>query len=119
MALRDRERQQLTERQATNSIPPPQTREIVCVQPAADGQRPQQIIVQTVVQNPGAAKSAVLAFVLAFFFGPLGMLYSTVVGGLLLLLLNVLLFCPTGGLIVLITWPIGCIWATVAASKPQ
>ena len=41
----------------------------------------QRLIVKSVVAV-GARKSALAAFLLTFFFGPLGMLYSTVAGGL-------------------------------------
>lgn len=85
-------------------------------------QQPQQgVVVQNVIHNTvvhrGPKKSAALAFLLAFLFGPLGMLYSTVPGALVLFLVNVILVIPTLGLILLITWPIGCIWAAVAASS--
>ena len=62
-------------------------------------------------------KSAALAVLLAFLFGPLGMVYSTVLGALVMFAVNVILVVPTFGLIVLITWPVGIVWAAVAANS--
>ena len=61
-------------------------------------------------------KSVGTAIVLAIFFGPLGMLYSTVPGGLVMLLINVILVIPTLGTVLFITWPAGIVWAAVAAN---
>ena len=83
----------------------------------------QQVVIQNVIQQvthvvvQRPRKSVAVALLLAFFFGPLGMLYSTVLGGLLLFAVNVVLAIPTLGMILLITWPIGCVWAAVAASN--
>ena len=63
------------------------------------------------------AKSALLAGILALFFGPLGMLYSTVPGAICLFLVNLVFGIPTIGLILLITWPVGIVWAIVAAGN--
>jgi uncharacterized Zn finger protein (UPF0148 family) len=73
-------------------------------------------VTQVIVNNQRARKSAGLAFVLAFLFGPLGMLYSTVPGALAMILVNIFLIIPTFGFILLLTWPIGCIWAAMAAN---
>ena len=61
-------------------------------------------------------KSVGTAIVLAIFFGPLGMLYSTVTGGLVMLAVNIILAIPTIGTVLFITWPIGIVWAAVAAN---
>ena len=74
-----------------------------------------QIIVQTVIRESG--KSPLVAFLLAFFFGPLGMLYSTVPGAVVLALVDIVLFIPTIGFIFVLTGPIGCVWAAMAASS--
>ncbi|MGH7134514.1 MAG: J domain-containing protein, partial [Pirellulales bacterium] len=73
-----------------------------------------------VAQEPVAAKpqkSAALAILLAFFFGPLGMLYSDVRGAVVLFIVDVILLLPTLGLILLITWPIGVAWAAIATNN--
>jgi hypothetical protein len=90
-------------------------------QPPQQPQQPQQIIIQnTVTQIVGdqrRRKSVFLAFLLALLFGPLGMLYSTVAGAVILFLVNVVFAIPTAGLILLVTWPLGCLWAAAAASS--
>lgn len=60
-------------------------------------------------------KSAGTALLLTFFFGPLGMLYSTIPGAIIMILLSVPLALFTLGFSLLITWPICMIWAAVAA----
>jgi hypothetical protein len=83
----------------------------------------QQIVVNTYVAQSASGgggqgpKSAVLAFVLTFFFGPFGMLYSTVAGGLVMLLVDIILVPLTFGLILPILWPIQLVWAVVAANN--
>lgn len=71
-------------------------------------------------------KSVGVAFLLTFFFGPLGMFYSTVSGALIML--AVLIFggfvagVVTLGLAWLVWWPlvwlISIVWGCVAADKP-
>jgi hypothetical protein len=77
---------------------------------------PQQVQVNQVVMAPTKQKSAGLAVLLAFLFGPLGMLYSTVSGALTMFLVN-LLFFWTLGIVYLITLPLGMVWAYIAANK--
>lgn len=62
-------------------------------------------------------KSVGIAILLTFFFGPLGMLYSTIAGALTMFILNVLAIFLTAGLGLFVTWPIGIVWAAVAASS--
>lgn len=62
-------------------------------------------------------RSVGLALLLTFFFGPLGMLYSTVVGGLVMLGLGFVLGILTFGLWFFVAWPIQMIWAAVAAAN--
>lgn len=63
------------------------------------------------------AKSALLAALLAFLFGPFGMFYSTVTGAVVLLAADLILLPETFGLVLFITWPVGIVWAAVAASS--
>ncbi|MEO5951979.1 MAG: hypothetical protein ABIQ44_05850, partial [Chloroflexia bacterium] len=69
---------------------------------------------QTVVVVP--QKSVGLSILLSFFFGPLGMLYSTVWGGFAVFFLNIYLLFTTFGVGWLFTWIAGMIWAGIAAS---
>lgn len=61
-------------------------------------------------------KSVALAFILTLLFGPLGMLYSTVLGALIMLVVTGVLGFLTAGLSLLITHPICIIWGCLAAS---
>lgn len=67
--------------------------------------------------QPVDLKSPALAGVLAFFFGPLGMLYSTVSGGLIMMVLSVVGAFGTLGISLAFTWPVCVIWAVVAAQQ--
>ena len=61
-----------------------------------------------------------IAILLAILFGPLGMLYSTVLGGLIMFSVNlliVLLTCGFGSFLILITWPICVVWAAIAVDS--
>ncbi|MYM18732.1 hypothetical protein GSY69_01750 [Brevibacterium sp. 5221] len=58
-----------------------------------------------------------LAFVLSFFFGPLGMFYSTVAGAIVMLIVSVVAALFTWGVSLFVTEPICIIWACVAAAN--
>jgi len=60
-------------------------------------------------------KSAGTALLLTFLFGPLGMLYSTIPGAIIMIILSLPLALFTLGFSLLITWPICMIWAAIAA----
>jgi len=60
-------------------------------------------------------KNVFLAFLLSFLFGPLGMLYSTVIGAVVMFIVNVIAIIFTGGIGLVITIPIGIAWAVIAA----
>lgn len=62
-----------------------------------------------------APKSVGVAILLTVFFGPLGMLYSTVPGALVMMAVSILLAIVTAGLSVFLTWPICVIWGAMAA----
>ena len=62
-------------------------------------------------------KSVVLSLVLTFLFGPFGMLYSTVPGALIMMVLYVALGIPTLGWAIAVLHPIAMIWGAVAASR--
>jgi len=72
---------------------------------------------QTTVIQVGSQKSVVGAVLLAFFFGPLGMLYSTVAGALVMFFVNILVAIATLGLGLIITIPLCALWAGLAASS--
>ncbi len=64
-----------------------------------------------------APKSVVLSLVLTFLFGPLGMLYSTVPGGLIMIVASLVVALFTFGIGLFVTWPICIIWGAIAASN--
>lgn len=78
---------------------------------------PPTVVQQTTVINVGSHKSVGGAVVLALFFGPLGMLYSTVLGACVMFVINVIVLIGTAGVGLLLTIPIGMIWAGSAASS--
>jgi Protein of unknown function (DUF2510) len=84
---------------------------------AGAGPPPPMAVQQTTVIQVGTQKSVVGAVLLAFFFGPLGMLYATVPGALIMFVISFPVAILTLGLGLLITLPICAIWAGVAASS--
>lgn len=65
----------------------------------------------------GNRKSVVLSLVLTFFLGPFGMLYSTVTGALIMLVLYVALGILTFGWALAVLHPIAMIWGALAADR--
>jgi len=64
-----------------------------------------------------SSKSMVLALVLSFFFGPLGMLYATVSGGIIMFLFSIPVVLFTGGLGLVLTLPLGMVWSAIAVNS--
>jgi hypothetical protein len=62
-------------------------------------------------------KSIGTAVLLSLLFGPLGMLYSTVVGAFVMFIVNLLAIFGTFGFGLLFTWPLCIVWAAVAANS--
>jgi hypothetical protein len=55
--------------------------------------------------------------VLTFFLGPLGMLYSTIPGALVMIALSIPAFIITFGHAGFIIWPLSMIWGAWAAHR--
>jgi len=72
--------------------------------------------VQKVQKVIVAGKSMAVAILLAIFFGPLGMLYSTVMGGVVMIVISILVGIFTLGFGLFLTWPICVIWAAIATN---
>lgn len=72
---------------------------------------------QTTVVQMGGHKNVGLAVLLAFLFGPLGMLYATVAGAIVMFFVNIVVAVLTLGLGLFITFPLGILWAGLAASS--
>jgi len=62
-------------------------------------------------------KSVGVAILLTLLFGPLGMLYSTIGGAVIMCLVTFFVAAVTFGLGLFVTWPICVIWAAYAASE--
>lgn len=62
-------------------------------------------------------KSGATAFVLGLIFGPLGMLYSTVLGAVVMFFVTAGVGVFTLGFGLILTQPICAIWAAMAASS--
>ena len=62
-----------------------------------------------------AYKSVWIAVLLAALFGPLGMVYSTVTGALVMFAVSVFLRLFVGGILVWLIWPVCIFWAAMAA----
>lgn len=62
-------------------------------------------------------KSMAIAIILTILFGPLGMLYSTIWGGVIMLIACVVIGVPTLGIGLWVLWPICVIWGAVAANS--
>jgi hypothetical protein len=66
---------------------------------------------------PVKDKSVGAALVLTFFFGPLGLLYASVLGAALLFVIGVIVGVLTLGLGLVFIWPVSMIWGALAASS--
>jgi len=70
---------------------------------------------QTIVL--GKQKSAGVAFLLTFLFGPLGLLYASVTGGIIMMLLGGIVGFLTLGLGLIPIWIICIIWAMISVNN--
>jgi hypothetical protein len=73
---------------------------------------PQRIVVVS-------AKSTGIAIILAVIFGPLVLLYLTVMGAIVMFVVNILIAFVTMGFGLILTWPICGVWAAVAGKVLQ
>ncbi|MBN2039307.1 MAG: hypothetical protein JW864_04660 [Spirochaetes bacterium] len=64
-----------------------------------------------------AGKSVIASLILTFFFGPFGMLYSTVLGAIAMLVLYVFIGIITLGYGLAVLHPITMIWGAIAVSN--
>ncbi|MFC6591845.1 hypothetical protein ACFP81_07365 [Deinococcus lacus] len=62
-------------------------------------------------------KNLVLGLILTFLFGPLGMLYATIVGALVMLVLGGIVGFLTAGLGLILIWPLQMFWTWSAISS--
>lgn len=62
-------------------------------------------------------KSVGISIILTIFFGPLGMFYSTIKGGIIMLIISFFFGLITMGYGLIILWPICIIWGAMATDK--
>ena len=77
---------------------------------------PNPVFQQTVVSF-GIQKSVLVAFLLAFFFGPLGLLYSSITGGVILMIIGIPIGILTLGFGLIFIWIASVIWAIIATNS--
>ena len=64
-----------------------------------------------------APKNLGLAIALSFLFGPLGLLYASVMGAIVMFFVNLAALFFTFGVGLFLTWPACVIWAIVATNN--
>ena len=64
-----------------------------------------------------AAKSPLMATLLGLFFGPIGLIYVTIKGAIIMFLVNIVVGSLTLGFGLFLTWPICALWGYIAAQK--
>jgi len=70
----------------------------------------QQIIVTS-------TKSVAISLILTFLFGALGMLYSTIWGAIIMIVVSIIVAAVTLGMGLFLVWPICMIWGALAAAS--
>jgi hypothetical protein len=73
-------------------------------------------------QSPAVAaappdKSVAAALVLTFLFGPLGLFYTSVMGGVVMSLIGIVVAIFTLGIGLFLIWPIVMVWSAVVAGQ--
>lgn len=84
------------------------------MQPNA-GSQPQPQQPQRIVVVP--TKSIGLAVLLGVAFGPLGLLYATISGAIIMFIVNLVIGAVTLGFGLVLTWPICGLWAYMATKS--
>jgi len=74
-----------------------------------------QAPVQVVITK--AEKSMGLSIVLAAIFGPLGLFYSSIIGGFIMLVISFVGALITLGVSLIITWPLCILWAYLSTKR--
>lgn len=64
-----------------------------------------------------STKSVGISIILTLLFGPIGMFYSTIAGGIIMLIVSLIVGVATIGFGLIVTWPICVIWGAIAASS--
>jgi len=75
-----------------------------------ENQSTQRIIVTS-------TKSVGISLILTFLFGAFGMLYSTIWGAIIMLIVSIIVATVTLGMGLFLVWPICMIWGALAAAS--
>jgi hypothetical protein len=86
-------------------------------QPEAESSRRQSLAPAIFPLDRLTRKNPWVAALFALLFGPLGMLYSTATGALVMCVMYVLLLFIAGGRLAWAVWPICIFWAAMAARE--
>lgn len=62
-------------------------------------------------------KSIAVALLFSVFLGPVGLLYATTLGGIVMLILGVIVGCLKLGFLMFIVWVSSCVWAVFATNR--
>lgn len=73
----------------------------------------------TIIVNAKPEKSVVAAFFLTLLLGPLGLLYATITGGIIMIILAIIIGAVTFGFGSLVTWPVAIVWGVIAAAASK
>jgi len=77
----------------------------------SDDDKPAQQIIVT------STKSVAISLILTFLFGALGMLYSTIWGAIIMIVVSIIVATVTLGMGLFLVWPICMIWGALAAAS--
>lgn len=72
---------------------------------------------QTIIIAGGEKKSLGLAVVLSLFFGPLGLLYSSVTGGVIMFFVSIFIGLITLGFGLVFSWLVCVVWSVAAVNN--
>lgn len=62
-------------------------------------------------------KSVAVALLFAVFLGPVGLLYATSLGGIIMIPVGFFILCTKLWVPILFVWLISCIWSVVATNR--
>ena len=62
-------------------------------------------------------KSILISLILTFLFGPLGMLYSTIIGSIIMIIISIVAAVFTAGGSIIVTWVISMVWGLIAVER--
>lgn len=77
----------------------------------SDENKPAQQIIVT------STKSIAISLILTFLFGALGMLYSTIWGAIIMIVVSIIVATVTLGMGLFLVWPVCMIWGALAAAS--